>query len=499
MGVALVGVWAPATQGTSSSIAVPKIAGVQPGDLLIAHVARRSNLTPPAGWSLVTGLKAPVFDQWQDIYQRRVTAADPETETWAVSAFGRFVVAVTALRGAELAGFGSASGNGSAFPHRPPAVTLAASVTDAAVLTLASCVYAGSASTMDGWAAPAGNALYGSKTGDRAHARLSLGHSGSTFAGADLSHTDGTTHDWVSTSLVLAPAGSVEEPPPVLGLTANVAGTWTELPVKVYVDGRGWVRAYVRRYGDPGWLPSEADRIDAATDLAGIQRVLDEAAADYGVTVTISQSVAGSGSYTSPTTVDDGYIQTAAKAFVAALRQHPLSLFRTATGAAGGWKFFLGRTLMVSGAEVSGVYSWKTVSMNTDVTDYALQTMLDDRYHNAISVIHHEVAHGLWEQKTGAQLDTFKSEMAAAQPPGFTWLGASARTAPFEGEHPVGFPRAYGRTNANEDQADIIGWLLTAHLWQRDGDRWFGADQYLAAKAAAARKWLTSLGVTGLT
>ncbi|HET8780745.1 MAG TPA: hypothetical protein VFM66_11775, partial [Agromyces sp.] len=114
---------------------------------------------------------------------------------------------------------------------------------------------------------------------------------------------------------------------------------------------------------------------------------------------------------------------------------------------------------------------------------------------SGVYVAHHEIAHGLWEQKTGTALTTFKSEMAAAQPPGHTW---GTQDTPFEGEHPVGFPITYGRTNENEDQAVIVGWLLTDTLWERDGSTWFVDDPYLAAKAAAARKWLTSLGFAGL-
>jgi hypothetical protein len=115
---------------------------------------------------------------------------------------------------------------------------------------------------------------------------------------------------------------------------------------------------------------------------------------------------------------------------------------------------------------------------------------------NGIFVAHHEIAHGLYEHKTGSALTAFKNEMAAANPPGFAYIGATASDTPFEGEHPVGFPRAYSRTNANEDQADIVAWLLTPQLWERDKERWFATDPYLAAKAAAARKWLTSLGIS---
>lgn len=273
------------------------------------------------------------------------------------------------------------------------------------------------------------------------------------------------------------------------GVKLYTGGAWAERPAKVY-QGGVWVAMPVRYYGGPGWL-TEAARIDAATTVTGVQQVLEGAASAYGVTITISDSTAGIGAYTAPTTIDDGYIKTAAKALLAALRRYPAGMF-----ADGGWQFYLGRALVVNGTEVSGAYAHKKVSINTDMTDYGLQ-MLPDRYHAGIFCVHHELAHGFWQYRAGAALSTFQSEMTAAQPAGFSWLG-SGYDAPYTGEHPVGFPRAYGRLDANEDQADILGWVLTDYLWERDGATWFVDDSHLAAKAAAARKWLTSLGVTGL-
>lgn len=301
-----------------------------------------------------------------------------------------------------------------------------------------------------------------------------------------------TTGPAYATALLVS--GRAPDPEPVMGLSAFVGGEWGEYPVKASAGGV-WQRARVRRYGDPGWPLSDADRIDAAASLAEAQQVLTDLGATYGATVQIRQSGAiGVASFANSSSLADGYLRTAAKAVAAAIRRYPAALLRTTSGAPDGWAFYLGRTLMHSGQESSGLYNAKSVFVNTQLTARQLE-VTPDPLHGGILIVHHEMAHGLWEQKTGAALTTFKNEMAAAQPPGHTW---GTHDAPFSGEHPVGFARWYSRTSANEDQADIVGWMLTDHLWQRDGSTWFVDDQYLAAKAAAARKWLTSLGFTGL-
>jgi hypothetical protein len=113
--------------GASTSLVVAKPAGLATGDVMIATVSSRGipNITPPAGWSLVTSTDNSTTMR-QAVYWRAAGASEPASWTFTLSKAKAAVVQVNAYSGvsttAPVRAF-AASVNASGTTVTAPAVT----------------------------------------------------------------------------------------------------------------------------------------------------------------------------------------------------------------------------------------------------------------------------------------------------------------------------------------------------------------------------------------
>lgn len=230
--------------------------------------------------------------------------------------------------------------------------------------------------------------------------------------------------------------------------------------------------------------------IDSATNIAELESALIPLMEHSVATVNIAETSHSQGSYTAyPVSFTDPRL----KPF---LRYMVESLSRIKSGVITGGQSI---DVVVCGtlSAASGVAFSSTmdtfVAVNQSQTHYDTVGPEDERAHPALFM--HELAHLIEYGSTDEYLQAHSAMVTGlegANPPGFTY-GSAAADQPFEGEHPLGFPRFYGRTSRVEDFADMVSFMTVPALYV-DLQRWMQSDPYLVKKHQVVKGFLAAIG-----
>lgn len=157
--------------------------------------------------------------------------------------------------------------------------------------------------------------------------------------------------------------------------------------------------------------------------------------------------------------------------------------------------FHVGSTLMYNGGQYTGVAFSDTldVYLSVEQSPAFLSTLgpHSDQAHPALFM--HELGHIL-EFGAGddyaAAVSAMDAGFNASNPPGSAY---GSPDEPYTGEHPVGFTRYYGRTNRDEDLAEMVMFMTVPALYPTLV-RWMQDDPYLAQKHRVVKDFLTAIG-----
>lgn len=219
--------------------------------------------------------------------------------------------------------------------------------------------------------------------------------------------------------------------------------------------------------------------VDAATTIAQLRSSVAGVATFLGGTFEIHETPAGFALGT--VTFAHPNLKVAVKATIRALARYPREFL---TGDP--WVLHLGADVRASGAVVSGVATGGDAWVNIDPTEVQLTSVTPDLPTSFEHTVHHELAHILSTFRSDAH-GVLQTDFVASNPPGFTYGGTLVG-----GPRPMGFTRGYGTTSLEEDQADVMAWLMTPGL-QPQFDEWVATDTSLGGKKRAMSMYASHL------
>lgn len=156
----------------------------------------------------------------------------------------------------------------------------------------------------------------------------------------------------------------------------------------------------------------------------------------------------------------------------------------------------------IKAAQVEGIYFVKDIDMGRgfnvggaatsnrlylDITDYAQQK---DMVFGSEHIIHHELNHLEYFTFGAANI---QARWQALNPPGFQYNEQTWANVDYEGMHPRGFIRDYGRVSFVEDLADYAGAVLSTSM-QAYLSAISDEDPIVRGKVALFKEWMQSNG-----